>query len=124
MNKLFILLLMIFCHIIDDYRLQGILANMKQKLWWPQQERYTDKYKYDYLVALVTHSFSWAFMIMLPIAAKNGFNVGLDFIVVLIVNMVVHGFIDDLKANKFKINLIQDQLIHIVQIVVTFLALV
>lgn len=29
-----LLLLMIFAHIIDDYYLQGILAHMKQKVWW------------------------------------------------------------------------------------------
>ena len=34
MNKMFCLLLMIFLHIIDDYKLQGILASMKQKNWW------------------------------------------------------------------------------------------
>lgn len=31
MSKIFILALMIFCHIVDDYYLQGILAQMKQK---------------------------------------------------------------------------------------------
>ena len=25
---------MIFCHIIDDYYLQGWLASAKQKIWW------------------------------------------------------------------------------------------
>ena len=32
-NKIFILLAMIFLHIIDDYKLQGSLASMKQKKW-------------------------------------------------------------------------------------------
>ena len=41
--KLFILLCMIFCHIIDDYYLQGILASMKQKSWW--KNNYPDKRK-------------------------------------------------------------------------------
>lgn len=58
---------MLFCHIVDDYYLQGILASMKQKKWW--QENAPDKlYEYDYLIALLMHGFSWAFMIMLPIA--------------------------------------------------------
>jgi hypothetical protein len=34
MNNCFLLLLMIFLHIVDDYYLQGILASMKQKEWW------------------------------------------------------------------------------------------
>lgn len=57
MNDLFILIFMIFCHIIDDYFLQGILASMKQKVWW--KENYPDKiYSKDYLMALFMHSFS------------------------------------------------------------------
>lgn len=34
MSKGFVYLLMIFCHIIDDYNLQGWLASAKQKEWW------------------------------------------------------------------------------------------
>ena len=57
---------MIFCHIVDDYKLQGILASMKQKDWWVEQIGFTKLYKYDYIVALLVHSFSWSFMILLP----------------------------------------------------------
>ena len=31
MNNIFLLILMIFCHIVDDYYLQGWLASAKQK---------------------------------------------------------------------------------------------
>jgi hypothetical protein len=123
MDKVFIILTMIFCHIVDDYHLQGILANMKQKSWWQKQEQYTDKYKYDYIVALIMHSFSWSFMIMLPIIFISVFKIGMPFIVAFIVNTVVHGVVDDLKANKMKINLVQDQAIHIAQIIITAMVL-
>ena len=124
MNYSFIVLLMIFCHIVDDYYLQaGLLSSMKQKLWWTKQEKYTEKYKHDYLVALIVHSFSWAFMIMLPIAFVYNFQVGVAFVITLIVNSIVHGIVDNLKANKFKINLVQDQSIHLVQIIITALIL-
>lgn len=119
MNGRFILSWMIFMHIVYDYYLQKILAQMKQKKWW--QENAPDRmYKYDYLVALMMHSFSWAFMIMLPIAFTMGFNVDAKFDMILVANLFVHLIVDDLKANKFKINLIQDQAIHILQILVTF----
>lgn len=118
-NKVFILLAMVFCHIVDDYYLQGILASMKQKLWWTKQEQYTNKYKYDYIVALVMHSFSWSFMIMLPIAIANCFELSVLFVVAFAVNTIVHGFVDDLKANKFKINLVEDQAVHMLQIIIT-----
>ena len=69
MNKVFILLAMIFLHIVDDYKLQqGVLANLKQKSWWQNQISYKKLYEYDYIPALILHGFSWAFMIMLPIA--------------------------------------------------------
>ena len=74
MNNVFIILAMIFCHIVDDYYLQGGLTSMKQKKWW--QENAPQKlYKYDYIVALIMHSMSWSFMIMLPIAISMSFDV-------------------------------------------------
>lgn len=119
-NNIFILLSMIFLHIVDDYKLQGILANMKQKKWWREQKEYNSLYKNDYIIALVEHSFSWSFMIMLPIAVILHFNVGW-WLIAYIVNMVIHAFVDNLKANKLKINLVIDQLVHIVQIIITWM---
>lgn len=55
MNKSFILLWMIFMHIVDDYRLQGILASMKQKSWWKEQPQYKPMYKRDY-IAVFAHA--------------------------------------------------------------------
>lgn len=118
MNTAFILLLMIFLHIVDDYYLQGVFANMKQKQWW-RDNAPAPLYRYDYIVALIMHSMSWAFMIMLPIATKMSFDANGLFIGVWVVNAIIHGVVDDLKANKHKINLIQDQSAHMVQIVLT-----
>lgn len=118
MNVAFTLLLMIFLHIVDDYYLQGVLANMKQKQWW-QDNAPASLYRYDYIVALMIHSMSWAFMIMLPIAIKMSFDVGGLFVGVWMVNAIIHGVVDDLKANKHKINLIHDQSVHMAQIVLT-----
>lgn len=120
MGNVFVLLSMIFLHIVDDYYLQGILASMKQKSWW-EENAPQRLYKYDYVVALIMHSLSWAFMIMLPIAIKAQLNVGIGFVCIFSFNAIVHGIVDDLKANKLKINLITDQAIHIIQIVTTFL---
>ena len=119
--KLFILFVMIFAHIVDDYYLQGILASLKQKSWWEKQKNYKPMYKYDYIVALIMHAFSWSFMISLPILYL-GFTKWVA--VAIILNTIVHGIVDDLKANKHKINLIVDQSIHIVQIVITWILLV
>lgn len=118
MNKIFTLLLMIFCHIVDDYYLQGWLASAKQKKYW--QENTPEKlYKYDYIWALIMHSFSWAFMIMLPIAYSLSFNINISFLIAFVINVTIHAITDDLKANKRKINLWEDQIIHLIQIGLT-----
>lgn len=120
MNKTFFTLpLMLFLHIVDDYYLQGILASMKQKGWW---ETHSSDifYKNDYKIALAIHAFSWAFMIMLPIATYYQFNPPALYFCVLFVNWAVHAITDHLKANLKKINLVEDQAIHIIQIVFTY----
>ena len=118
MSKEFILLAMIFCHIVDDFYLQKWLASAKQKSWW--SENAPDVfYQYDYIWALLTHAFSWSFMIMLPIAFNMSFAIDCKFVIMLLINLVTHAFVDDLKANKKAINLCLDQTIHLCQIVLT-----
>ena len=94
---------------------------MKQKEWWKKQDGYEEMYKYDYIVALIMHSFSWVFMMMLPIAIATRFNVGLIYYIGVLVNAVIHCFVDDLKANKKKISLMDDQLLHMMQILATYI---
>ena len=116
--NLFIILAMIFCHIVDDYYLQGWLASAKQKKWW--EENAPQKlYNRDYIMALIMHSMSSSFMIMLAIAISMSFNVSTLFVIVFILNVVIHALVDNLKANKLQISLITDQLIHLSQIFVT-----
>ena len=116
----FILFAMVFLHIIDDFKLQqGVLTNLKQKNWWRAQPQYKEMYKYDYIPALVEHAFSWSFMVMLPIAFVLHFDIGY-WVFAYLINTAIHAFIDDLKANKFKINLVTDQCIHLIQIFVTW----
>lgn len=115
-----IFLTMIFLHIVDDYYLQGILAQMKQKKFWKEQAP-DELYKYDYIWALIMHAFSWTFMIMLPLIFVSPINPA--FYVIFVVNLAVHAYVDNLKANKHKINLWQDQLIHLAQIILTFIIL-
>lgn len=118
--KAFVFIAMIFCHIVDDYYLQGVLAKMKQKEWWENQEKYTNLYKFDYIVGLLMHSLSWAFMIMLPIALYLHFKIDWVFGLTFVINAIIHCVIDDLKANKKTINLVLDQSAHIVQICATY----
>ena len=119
MKGVLILFTMIFCHIVDDYYLQGILASMKQKAWWRKQESYNENYKHDYIIALIMHAFSWAFMISIPLIIVGAKEIGIA--VAIMINATIHAIIDDLKANKKKINLVQDQYCHFLQVLMTFI---
>lgn len=108
------LFLMFWCHFVDDYVLQGVLAKMKQKRWW-EENAPQPLYKYDYLMALICHAFMWSISIMIPTIFSGNF-----IFWIVPVNCIVHFIVDDLKANRGRLNLIQDQLIHFIQIGLTF----
>lgn len=114
----YVLCMMIFAHIVDDYYLQGILAKLKQKKWW--KENYPDKtykYRFDYIVGLSMHAFSWSFMTSLPLLLiSKDYNL---IVLCICINAIIHAIIDHLKANLLVINLFQDQLLHMMQLIVT-----
>ena len=124
MWAILLLFTMIFFHIVDDYYLQGILASMKQKKWW--KENASDPmYKYDYVAALMAHAFSWSFMVHLP---------GIFYTIIFLqktpgewlllsipFHMMIHAIIDNGKANEHSINLIQDQAVHLFQVLAIWL---
>ena len=119
MSLIFVFFAMLFCHIIDDFVLQGKLAELKQKEWW--EEHYpNDKYKFDYITCLIAHAVEWTFMITLPLAIHAGFNATPLYILGFIVNVIIHAVTDDLKCNKKLICLEADQIIHLAQIIFTF----
>lgn len=124
-----ILLGMLFLHILDDFVLQSFtLSKLKQKKTW---ERYCHErggklenlYKDDYLVAIVIHALSWSICISLPWIFLYGSELGTVIFIFVIVNTIIHAYVDNLKANKEKINLIIDQGIHSIQIIGTWLIL-
>ena len=118
MNNVFIILCMIFCHIIADYNLQGWLVSAKQKSYW-EKNAPDEMYKHDYICASVMHSFSWTFMNMLPLMYAVDFKVDSFLLFLFVINILMHAIVDDLKANDKCINLWQDQLIHMCQIAMT-----
>ena len=117
-----ILLLMLLCHVLDDFVFQiPSLSKLKQRRWW--EENCPDgKYKKDYLMALGMHALSWSVMIHLPIMVLCVIPEGITALSVLI-NLAVHMWIDDAKANKLRLNLIEDQAAHILQVVATWIVM-
>lgn len=122
-TKFLIFVSMIFFHIVDDYYLQGWLASAKQKSWWEKNSP-DELYKYDYIAALFMHSFSWTFMMMLVPTIYIILFGGRYYPLVFVVNLIIHMITDNLKANAKVINLCQDQLIHMFQIIGTFIVLI
>lgn len=115
--KIFILIAMVFCHTVADYNLQGWLASAKQKSYW-EENASENMYRYDYIMALIMHSISWSAMIMFPLMIHQLYtshSLIMTFII-FIINIFLHAQIDDMKANAKQINLVQDQLMHLVQI--------
>ena len=119
MTELKILFLMLLAHIIDDFVLQPVcLSNLKQKGWW--EKNAPDKiYQHDYIAALIIHSLSWSIMTALPLFF---FTKTPDFFYGLMIplNTLVHAGIDDMKANNKEIDLTIDQIIHVIQIIITW----
>lgn len=121
-NALFILASMFFMHVVADFNLQGIMASMKQKTWWQKQEGYDEEDNgNDYKFPLFWHSLRWSFCIMLPLFIANGLKINLVGLIFFCLNIWWHYKTDDAKANKYFLNLVDDQIIHILQIVATFI---
>lgn len=123
-----VLLLMFLFDIIDDFVLQPIcLSKLKQKRYWIEECEKNNldisKYDKDYIAALITHGLSWSIMIHVPLMFLGGINDDLILLLSVLYNTLIHSFIDDLKANKLKINLDVDQCLHGFQIVITWIVL-
>ena len=121
--KLTLLFGMLFLHIVDDYYLQGCLASAKQRRWW-EKNCPNEMYKNDYIMALCEHAFSWTFMIMLIPMLWGYFHDWENYsgwIILFAYNWTMHSVVDNYKANLKTINLVQDQLFHMFQVLITWI---
>lgn len=115
-----LILIMLLLHFFSDFTLQGLLIELKQKKWWEEMlPKYglkdLGKYRYDYIAGITCHSLYWALITFLPLISYEVWPG------IVITQAIAHGIIDDLKANRGKLNLIEDQLLHLAQIVITWL---
>ena len=125
-----ILIEMLFLHCFADYQLHGILESMKQKEWWikqaPNQSEFDQSmYKNDYKAALIVHSFEWSFVVLFPMfylsTKSNTVYSIFACITLLVTNTYFHYIVDDSKANKKTLNLVEDQILHLGQILFSWL---
>lgn len=121
---------MVFLHLYADFRLQLTckLDKMKQKRWWHEEclklaktpnlgRSMFLKYRFDYLCALLIHGFMWSFVTFVPLCAIQHKG----FAAIVVSNALVHSLIDDLKANRMLFTLWTDQILHLVQIIITLM---
>lgn len=133
--KAFIFIAMVLLHILEDFHLQGILANMKQKSWWQSEcvklgiTYGSSKYRHDHVISLIVHALENSIFITLPLIIdgliatfttnpNNSLFIGWAFII--FANTVAHAIIDDFKCNSKGINLIVDQILHFIFIILFF----
>lgn len=122
-----VLSMMFFLHIIEDFYIQGILAQMKQRSWWKEQlgeicaksyltrEEIDRLFGKDYYVPLILHGFMWSFIVSIPLMWFYGITI--TGFVTMCVMALIHSYIDNLKCNAMRINLIHDQILHTIQLV-------
>lgn len=119
--RVYILLAMIFCHIVEDYGIQGILSQFKQKSFWKDKDFL---YHNDWIISIIEHGFENTFMMMLPIAIYYKFQLNELYFIWFAWNWICHCIIDHYKCNKLQINLIRDQSLHMFWIILTWFNLV
>lgn len=119
--RVYILLAMIFCHIVEDYNIQGILAQFKQKSFWKDKDFL---YHNDWIISIIEHGFENTFIMMLPIAIYYKFQLNESYFIWFVWNWMWHCIIDHYKCNKLQINLIRDQSLHMFWIILTWFNLV
>ena len=107
---------MILCHLLADYPLQGWLAQSKAKSYWANG---AESNRRDWIAALACHAAMWGILIMIPMAVASKMELGW-FWMALPINIVLHMFVDHMKANRQAINLIKDQTLHSIQILGTW----
>lgn len=138
----YIALTVLAMHVVADFLLQGVMASMKQRIWWVNEllklrqdadgklpRVIWDVYKHDYIVALLAHSYLWSFCILIPIgiymAALGTLIASTPTIIAFLFgNAIVHAIIDHLKANVGAICLVDDQIMHLGQLGITLFVLV
>lgn len=110
-------------HLIADFCLQGILANMKQRSWWEEQfekfnvdEKHRELYKDDWEVGLYCHAMMWSIITFFPLMFLVNSTI---FSLIIVTNMFIHRVVDDLKANEKIFSLFNDQVMHFLQVMIT-----
>lgn len=138
----------VLLHVFADFWFQIAchLNEFKDKFWWrrlldkeiktiqswdrPEREKkffinkVQTKYNSDYKIAMLLHSFSWSVITFMPVFIMYSGHLGWgdwQAGVIIGINAMIHYWVDDRKCNLRSINLVQDQVLHLLQIGITLL---
>lgn len=122
--KTLLLFSMLWFHILDEFYMPTILNKLKCKRWW--KENTDEHYHNDWAMSLMLYGMMWSMTIHIPVVTYLYFTNNLKsmygFIVgTICINQFIHCIIDDLKCNRGALNLTQSQILHIIQIVCTYI---
>lgn len=131
MKELLLFFGMFVMHYLGDWVLQtDVIAKYKQKDSWEDLIAKDRMYENDYSCVMELHCLFWSICIHVPIVIYEYITTGFiyeDFpsffeiflLASIIINMIIHYVVDELKANRKLINLRTDQSLHYIQIAAT-----
>lgn len=115
-----IFFVMLLLHVVTEFVLQPVaLLRIKQKTYWEQPER-PNGGKDTSAMAIAINAILWSVMIMLPLMYYSTEG-DLILLLVFLVNMLVHAYIDEYTTNRHKLTFVTAQSLYLLQLIITFL---
>ena len=111
---------MLLLHVLAEFVLQPVaLLRLKQKTYWEQPE-HPNGGKDASAMAIAIYAILWSVMIMLPLMYYSTEG-DLILLLVFLVNMLVHAYIDEYATNRRKLTFVTAQSLYLLQLTITFL---
>ncbi len=115
-----IFFVMLLLHVVTEFVLQPVaLLRLKQKTYWEQPE-HPNGGKDASAMAIAINTILWSVMIMLPLMYYSTEG-DLILLLVFLVNMLVHAYIDEYTTNRHKLTFVTAQSLYLLQLTITFL---
>ena len=118
-----IFFVMLLLHVVAEFVLQPVaLLRLKQKTYWEQPEN-PNGGKDASAIAIAINAILWSVMIMLPLMYYST-DGDLILLLVFLVNMLAHAYIDEYATNRHKLTFVTAQSLYLLQLIITFLVMV
>lgn len=116
-----VLILMLIFELFADSMLQFKLPRYKRK---ENCEQYIGLKQYIWIVALLVHGLIVSSFMILPMIVMKIHVPIITIIIAIILNILLHAYVDHYKCNMKQINYIEDRIIHITQVFLTWYILI